>query len=63
MAQYLAAPCPQCSNWIPLRQCEADDPTFDPNLMMMVTCAHCNKQFKVSAGLLEVVPEEKLKAL
>ena len=63
MAQYLAAPCPKCSNWIPLRECEADDPTFDPNLMMMLTCMHCGEKFKVSAGLLEVVPAAKLKAL
>jgi hypothetical protein len=62
VTQYLAAPCPKCSKWIPLRECEGDDPTFDPNLLMMLTCAHCGQQFKLSAAALEVVPESKLQS-
>ena len=62
MTSYLAAPCPQCTKWIPLRECESEDPTFDPTLLMQLTCPHCGEQFKLQAAALEVIPESKLKA-
>jgi hypothetical protein len=62
MSHYLAARCSQCSKWIPVRQCEADDPTFDPSIFIQVLCPHCGKQSKLNAKALEVVPESKLQS-
>ena len=62
MTSYLAATCPQCSKWIPLRECEPEDPTFDPTLLMQLTCPHCGGSVKLSASVLEVISESELKA-
>ena len=62
MTTYLAAPCPQCSKWIPLRECEAEDSTFDPTLLMQLHCPHCGKRFDLQASALEVVPSSKLQS-
>jgi len=60
MSHYLAAQCSHCSKWIPLRECEPEDPTFDPAILIQVTCPHCGGQFKVQAKALEVIPKSKL---
>ena len=60
MSNYLAARCTQCSKWIPLRECEADDPTFDPTLFIQVVCPHCGHASKVNAKALQVVSQSKL---
>lgn len=62
MAHYLATRCPKCRKWIPIRRCEADDPTFDPALFIQLDCPHCGKHFKLRSTALEVVPESKLRA-
>jgi len=62
MAQYLAARCPQCSNWIPLRPCEPDTPTFDPTLLMQVECSHCGQTSKLPSSALEVIPQSQLQS-
>jgi DNA-directed RNA polymerase subunit RPC12/RpoP len=62
MPHYLATRCLQCSKWIPIRECEAEDPTFDPSLLMEVTCPHCGRKSKVQSTALEVIAESKLKA-
>jgi hypothetical protein len=62
MSHYLAAHCPQCSKWVPVRQCEGDDPTFDPGLNVQIVCPHCGGRFQIQAHLLEVVPESKLQS-
>jgi len=60
MVQYLAARCPQCSSWIPLRQCDADAPTFDPTLLLQVECTRCGQKSSLPSSALEVIPESKL---
>jgi DNA-directed RNA polymerase subunit RPC12/RpoP len=62
MPHYLATRCSQCSKWIPIRECEAEDPTFDPALLMEVVCPHCGNRSKVRSTALEVISESKLKA-
>ncbi len=62
MSSYLATRCSQCSKWIPLRECEADDPTFDPGIFIEIVCPHCGKKTKVSAKALEVVADSKLQS-
>ncbi len=62
MSHYLATRCPQCSKWIAVRQCEPDDPTFDPTLFMQLTCPHCGARSKLAASALEVVPESTLQS-
>ena len=60
MSHYLAVNCPQCSKWIPLRQCESEDPTFDPNLFAQVACPHCGQQIQPNATAVEVVSASQL---
>ena len=62
MTSYLATACPKCSKWIPLRECEPEEPTFDPSLLLQVSCANCGESFKVTAATLEVVPKSKVLA-
>ena len=61
MPNYLAARCSQCSKWIPIRRCEADDPTLDPALFMQIICPHCGQTSKLHAKALQIVPESKLR--
>jgi len=62
MSNYLACRCSHCSKWIPIRQCEGDDPTFDPSLLIELLCPNCGKKTKLHAKALEVVAESKLQS-
>jgi DNA-directed RNA polymerase subunit RPC12/RpoP len=62
MPHYLATRCPQCSKWVPIRQCEAEDPTFDPSIMVQIVCANCGNTFKLQTKALEVISEARLRS-
>ncbi len=60
MPSYLAARCPQCTKWIAVHKCDADAPTMDPTLLLLVKCLQCGQQSKLAASALEIIPESKL---
>jgi hypothetical protein len=62
MPTYLAARCSQCSKWIPVRECEEDDPTFDPSLFVELVCPHCGEKTRLHAKAFELVPGSKLQS-
>jgi len=61
MPHYLATRCSQCTKWIPIRECEAEDPTFDPAILIQIVCPHCGTRTKVQAKILEVISQAKLR--
>ena len=62
MPHYLATRCSQCSKWVPIRQCEAEDPTFDPAILIQIVCPHCGARFKLQAKMLEVISQARLRS-
>src|SRR5271166_1164626 len=62
MRHYLATRCTKCFKWVPIRECDAEDPTFDPSILIQFVCPHCGTTFKLQAKALEVVPEVRLQA-
>lgn len=61
MTNYLAAVCPKCSKWIPIRGWyDSDAPTFDPSLDMKLICPHCTAESQLLASAVQVVDEAKL---
>ncbi len=62
MPHYLATRCSKCSKWIPIRECEAEDPTFDPAILIQVVCPSCGSRFKLETKALEVISEARLRS-